>query len=50
MAAPSDKIASIQKIFNNIHRRLQFTIEVEVNHTINFLDLKLIVENVIIVD
>ncbi|XP_018398305.1 PREDICTED: uncharacterized protein LOC108776248 [Cyphomyrmex costatus] len=45
LAAPEDKIEVIKDTFNNIHRRLQFTVEFEQNHMISFLDLLLIVED-----
>ncbi|XP_018394985.1 PREDICTED: uncharacterized protein LOC108773618 [Cyphomyrmex costatus] len=48
LAAPEDKIEVIKDTFNNIHRRLQFTVEFEQNHMISFLDLLLIVEDGIV--
>jgi len=41
----TDKVDTILDSFNNIHSRLQFTVEYENNRTISFLDLKLIVVN-----
>jgi len=39
------KVNTILNTFNNIHKRLQFTVELEENRSINFLDLSLIVKN-----
>jgi len=40
-----DKVNTILNTFNNIHKRLQFTLELEKNRSINFLDLSLIIKN-----
>ena len=45
MAAPRDRVMDILSIFNNFHSRLQFTVEYESNHCLNFLDIKLIRTN-----
>ncbi|XP_018364727.1 PREDICTED: uncharacterized protein LOC108762292, partial [Trachymyrmex cornetzi] len=45
LAAPSDSIADILRIFNSFHARLQFTVEVCKDGRISFLDTMLIVEN-----
>jgi len=45
MLVPEDKVHNIQNTFNKVHERLQFTVELEKNRTINFLDLSLIVMN-----
>jgi len=51
MAAPIEHILNIQKIFNSFHNRIQFTIELENNRKISFLDLSLeVVDNKIKID
>jgi len=45
LLTPDDKVDTILDIFNSIHNRLQFTVELEKNRSINFLDLSLIVKN-----
>jgi hypothetical protein len=40
-AIPKDKTDDILKHFNNFHKNLQFTMEIEKNNTINFLDVTL---------
>jgi len=40
-----EEIHNVLKEFNNYHPRLQFTIETEVNHTLNFLDVTLLIKN-----
>ena len=42
---PIDKVQKILDTFNSYHPRLQFTLETEIDNSINFLDLKLIKEN-----
>jgi len=38
-------------IFNDIHKRLQFTVELEKNRSLNFLDLSLkLIDDTIIID
>ena len=44
MAAPSESIDDILDIFNSLHTRLQFTMEVDIDGKINFLDTMLIIE------
>lgn len=39
MAAPSCLIPDILKIFNSFHNRLQFTVEIPDNNSLNFLDI-----------
>jgi len=39
------EVHSILEKFNSYHHRLKFTMEPEVNHTINFLDITLYVKN-----
>lgn len=46
--APTNKITEIHSKFNNFHNKLQFTIEIEKNNKLNFLDLTLIKHNNII--
>nr|CAI5830742.1 unnamed protein product [Callosobruchus analis] len=41
-AIPNDKVDDILNIFNSFHSKLQFTIEVEQNNAISFLDTKII--------
>lgn len=51
MSAPVDKINDILDVFNGFHKRLQFTIELEDNRELSFLDLSLrVVDNLIIID
>jgi len=45
LLTPADKVDIILNSFNNIHDRLSFTIELEKNRSINFLDLNLTVKN-----
>jgi len=35
LVRPSDRVNNILNIFNNFHKRLQFTIEIEEKHCIN---------------
>jgi len=42
---PYNKVNAILNTFNNIHKRLQFTVELEKNRSINFLNLSLIIKN-----
>jgi len=42
LSAPKDEIQSILDKFNSYHHRLKFTLETEVNHCLNFLDITLI--------
>jgi len=51
MAAPRDSIDFILRTFNSFHERLQFTLELEHDRNLNFLDILLIiVDNKIIID
>lgn len=51
MLAPKNKIDSILNKFNSYHQRLQFTVEYEIERSINFLDLNIkIIDNVIHLD
>jgi len=51
LLTPDVKVNTILNTFNNIHNRLQFTVERESNRSINFLDLSFIVKNnVLIID
>jgi len=51
LLTPESKVNIILNTFNNIHERLQFTVEVERNSSINFLELSLLVKNdVLIID
>ncbi|XP_071580549.1 uncharacterized protein [Temnothorax nylanderi] len=51
MAAPPEFFDRILQIFNSFHQRLQFTLEISVNNTLNFLDVIVIVrENKFIFD
>jgi len=43
MLAPSKEVDNILSTFNNIHDRLQITLELENKGSLNFLDLSLIV-------
>ncbi|RLU19060.1 hypothetical protein DMN91_009418 [Ooceraea biroi] len=45
MILPTDKINYVLDIFNNYHPRLKFTVEIESNDYINFLDTTVIREN-----
>lgn len=45
LTAPANDIDNIVNSFNNYHTRLQFTIERESDRSLNFLDLKIIVNN-----
>jgi len=45
LAAPIDHIIKIIDTFNGFHERLQFTVEYETNKSLNFMDLRLEVEN-----
>ncbi|XP_046472568.1 uncharacterized protein [Neodiprion pinetum] len=47
-AVPKDYIPQLLKIFNTFHPRLQFTIEIELNNKINFLDVTIINNSYII--
>ena len=44
-SVPNDKVDHILEIFNSIHPRLQFTMEIGVNDKLNFLDVTLILNN-----
>ncbi|CAG9833792.1 unnamed protein product, partial [Diabrotica balteata] len=44
-AAPEDKMDNLLNEFNNFHQKLKFTLEIEKNNQINFLDLTLHKEN-----
>lgn len=45
LAIPRGREQQILEAFNSFHQKLQFTIEIEENNQINFLDLTLIKEN-----
>jgi len=45
LAAPIDRLDSILEVFNSYHERLQFTLEIGVNHRINFLDVTIILKD-----
>jgi len=45
LITPAYKVDTILNAFNNIHSRLQFTVEYEKNKSISFLDLNLSVIN-----
>lgn len=42
LAVPNNNINDILQAFNNFHKKIQFTLEIESNNKINFLDLTLI--------
>jgi len=44
LAAPSKFLDKILNIFNSFHERMQFTLEISNNNSINFLDLSLIID------
>ena len=44
-AVPSERVDHVLEVFNSIHPRLQFTIEIGVNDELSFLDLNLILNN-----
>jgi len=48
LTSPVEKIDLILNTFNTYHKRLKFTIELEDNRSINFLDLRLTITNNII--
>lgn len=48
LAAPAHTINNIITIFNSFHNRLKFTVEWEENRSINFLDLRICISNLII--
>jgi len=45
LLTPDNMVNDILDTFNSIHNRLQFTLEIEKNRTLNFLDLSLIVSD-----
>jgi len=45
LALPSENIDDTLTIFNSLHTRLQFTIEVGIDNRLNFLDTILIINN-----
>jgi len=45
IAAPIDKIEFILNVFNSLHERLQFSLEINTNNHINFLNLMIHIEN-----
>jgi len=45
LLTPKSKVNIILNTFNNIHERLKFTVKLEKNRSINFLDLSLLVKN-----
>jgi len=49
LLTPDNIVDDILNIFNNVHNRLQFTLEKEKNRTLNFLDLSLIVSDGILI-
>ena len=44
LALPSDAINDTLNIFNSLHTRLQFTLEVDTNGRLSFLDTMLVIE------
>jgi len=48
LTIPPDKLDLILNTFNSYHERLHFTFELEVNRSLSFLDLRLIISNNII--
>jgi len=44
LAAPSESVDDILGIFNSLYVRLQFTVGVDIDNRISFLDTLLIVE------
>jgi len=49
LSAPSEHISEILDTFNSFHKRLQFTVEYEVNRKLSFLDLMLEVDDGMII-
>lgn len=45
IAVPGDEIYYTIDTFNSYHPRIQFSVEVESENVLNFLDIKIIVEN-----
>jgi len=45
LAAPNDKIDLILESFNNYHERLKFTVELEKDRSLSFLDLLITISN-----
>ncbi|KYN39596.1 hypothetical protein ALC56_06090 [Trachymyrmex septentrionalis] len=45
LVAPSDTMNDIKNIFNSLHARLQFIIEIGTQSSLNFLDTIIIIEN-----
>ena len=45
IAAPNDRINKILCSFNSYHERIKFTVEYGDNRGINFLDVKLLIED-----
>jgi len=45
LSAPKDQISNIVNCFNSFHNRLQFTVELEINKSLSFLDLRLEIVN-----
>jgi len=45
LTAPKEEIHTILNEFNSYHQRLNFTLETEDNHSLNFLDITLITKN-----
>jgi len=45
LASPVDQLYKIQEVFNSIHERLQFTLEISTDNKINFLDVTIIIKN-----
>jgi len=45
LSAPENEIQNILERFNGYHHRLKFTCETEVNRSLNFLDITLIIVN-----
>jgi len=51
LAAPIDQIKKIVDTFNTFHDRLQFTVELEANKSLSFMDLRLeVVNNEMVID
>jgi len=45
LAAPSASCQKILHVFNSFHKRLQFTIEIADENTLNFLDVSITINN-----
>lgn len=45
LAVPSELIEYTLNIFNSFHARLQFTVEIGLNNSLNFLDITMLLDN-----